>query len=143
MRLDKEIIEKIFDYRRRFRWWREKHDLTRRGITQGIRNIKMWFPVVWHDRWWDHSFFYTILRFKLSLMEKGFRKWGHSTCSKKDAKKIKTCVLLLDRLIKDDYITYNGGDNIRKSFEEEQRMAEHDLELLFEILRKNIRSWWD
>jgi hypothetical protein len=123
--------------------WQSRHGLHWHGISQGVGNLKTWFPVIWHDRWWDHCFLYTLLRFKLILMERGFRKWGHSVAAEKDAKKIKTCVLLLDRLIKDDYITYNRGDNIRKSFEEEQKMVEQDLNLLFEMLRKNIRTWWD
>ena len=76
-------------------------------------------------------------------MEKNFRLRGMSVNSEKDAHNIKKCVLLLDRLINDDYINYNKEDNVRKSFIEEQAMIEQDVELLFKIIRKQIRAWWD
>ena len=118
-----------------------------RNLKEGIRNIIEWFPVIYEDRWWDYSFLYSILRKKLSLMEKGFREDGICLNSEKDAKKMKICVLLLDRLINDDYIDYgkdNGlGPNIRILMDKEDEMIEQDLDLLFKIMRKQIRSWWD
>lgn len=143
----KTVINNIGKYlsnnNRRFRWWREKYGLTWHAIKQGIKNLVFWFPVVWLDRWWDHSFLYSILRHKLKQMEKGFRMYGISVNSERDAKNIKKCILLLDRLINDDYIDYTKRDNVRKSFEEEQKAIEQDLDLLFKIIRKQIRCWWD
>jgi hypothetical protein len=123
--------------------WQDRHELSFRGIKQGVRNLRIWFPVIWKDRWWDHSFLCIMLRHKLILMEKGFRTRGVSTRSEEDAHNMKKCILLLDRVINDDYITYNKGDNIRKSFEEEQKMIDQDIDLLFKIIRKQLRAWWD
>ncbi len=131
----------------KFKHWRYKYNLNWSGIKQGIRNLVIWFPVIWFDRWWDHSFLYSILRFKLSLMEKGFRTYGISTRSEQDADNIKKCKLLLDRLTNDAYIDYEGKrgwePKVRFSFEKEEEMIEQDLDLLFKILRKQIRAWWD
>lgn len=74
-----------------------------RQIRQGIKSLIIWFPVIWKDRWWDHSFIYTMLHHKLHLMEKNIRAHGHHVKHIEDADRIKTCVLLLDRLIKDEY----------------------------------------
>ena len=74
-----------------------------RQIRQGIKNLIIWFPVIWKDRWWDHVFLYEIMRYKLHLMEKNLRVHGHHVKHIEDANKIKTCVVLLDRLIKDEY----------------------------------------
>jgi hypothetical protein len=116
-------------------------------VKIGIRNIIFWLPVVYLDRWWDHSFLYSILRHKLSQMERGFRLHGMSTNSEKDAKNIKICILLLDRLINNDYIDYmqdiGWEPKVRFSFEKEEEMINQDLNLLFKILRKQIRCWWD
>jgi len=124
-------------------WWRTQWHC----INIGIGNIISWLPVVYIDRWWDHSFLYSILRFKLSLMERGFRKYGMSVNSEKDAKNIKICVLLLDRLINNDYIDYmdeKGWEpKVRFSFEKEEEMINQDLDMLFKLLRKQIRVWWD
>ena len=134
----------MIKYWYKFKHWRDRHELSARGIKQGIRNLIIWFPVIWKDRWWDHSFLYSILRYKLSLMEEGFRTRGMSINSEKDAHNIKICVLLLDRLIEDAYIDYSiKVGNIRKSFDEQEQMTNQDLDLLFKILRKQIRVWWD
>jgi len=74
-----------------------------RQIRQGIKSLIIWFPVIWKDRWWDHIFIYYILRHKLHLMEHMIRHHGHHTRNIEDANKIKKCVLLLDRLIEDEY----------------------------------------
>ena len=84
------ILKKIGDF--------FSHDL-----KAGIRNLIVWFPVIWQDRWWDYYFFYRILRHKLFLMEKSFRKHGCSVTSPQEADNMKLCVLLLDRLLKDEY----------------------------------------
>jgi hypothetical protein len=63
-------------------------------------------------------------------------------------REIKTCRLLLDRLIKDDYIpdAFLGEKDHKKC----KRMLEHsdmqnkqDVELLFRLMKKHIRTWWD
>jgi len=72
-------------------------------VKHGIKNLVIWFPIIWKDRWWDQYFIYVVLRHKLHLMEKNIRKYGHHVRNVEDADGIKKCVLLLDRLIKDDY----------------------------------------
>ena len=74
-----------------------------RDIRIGIKNLVNWFPIIWNDRQWDHSFFYEIMRFKLNKMEKYLRHNGHHIGSEKSANKIKVCVMLLNRLMEDNY----------------------------------------
>ena len=74
-----------------------------RSIKYGIQSLWQWTPIIWKDRQWDHQFIYTILRHKLYLTEQLIRYHGHHLYHIRDADKIKTCVNLLDRLIKDEY----------------------------------------
>ena len=69
----------------------------------GVKNLIRWFPIVWKDRQWDHQYIYTILRHKLHLTEQFIRHRGIHVKNVEDADKLKKCVLLLDRLIKDKY----------------------------------------
>ena len=69
----------------------------------GILNLVIWFPVIWKDRNWDYLYIFTILHKKLSLMERFIREDGIHVKHKQDADKIKTCILLLDRLMEDEY----------------------------------------
>ena len=127
------------------KWWKIKDFF--RGIKPGLRNVIRWFPVIYKDRWWDHSFLYPILKKKLELMEENFRLRGCHVGNEKDAKNMKICVLLLDRLINDAYIDYNGergwAPEVKWSYEKEEEMINQDLDLLFKLLRKHIRTWWD
>jgi hypothetical protein len=126
-----------------YKWWGTQWY----NFNIGVKNIWRWLPVIYQDRWWDHSFLYPILRKKLELMEKNFRLHGCHLNNEKDAFKMKKCVLLLDRLINDAYIDYKNergwAPKVRFSFEKEEEMIEQDLDLLFKLLSKNIRTWWD
>jgi len=78
-------------------------DYIRYDVPQGIENLIKWFPVIWKNRDWDHYFIYVILRHKLHLTETHIREHDIHTNAQQDAAKIKKCVILLDRLIADDY----------------------------------------
>lgn len=73
------------------------------NIYYGITNLVIWFPAIWQDRDWDYYFFYKILRLKLKNMEDLHRNYAHYVGSEKEADRLKLCVLLLDRLIDDNY----------------------------------------
>jgi hypothetical protein len=73
------------------------------SIKEGIRSLKLWLPIIWKDRYYDHTFIFKILRHKLHLMEQRIRHHGHHLNCERDANKMKVCVSLLDRLIKDEY----------------------------------------
>ena len=73
------------------------------NIKYGIKNLIIWFPYIWKDRNWDHTYIYIILKYKLHLTEQLIRNYGHHIKHIQDADKIKICINLLDRLIKDEY----------------------------------------
>ena len=84
-----------------------------RNIKYGVRNLIKWFPVIYRDRDWDHTFLMEIMKRKMDNMQKYLRKYGHHVNAEKDADDIKKCVILLDRLIKDEY-----HENISKKYYE-------------------------
>ena len=94
-----------------------------RNVKYGIGNLIKWFPIIWKDRDWDHWFLYIILQFKLKQMEKLQRKYGHSVNSEKYADQIKTAVLILDRLIKDDYFSKSYENHEKKWGETEMKFT--------------------
>ena len=108
-----------------------------RNTKQGIKNLFIWFRIIWNDRWWDHHYLYDILRFKLGLMEKSFRKYGHYVGSEKDAYNMKACCDILDRLIADDY-----HDDAFK--EHDEKWGEIDMKVgpdgKLDITRTNVKT---
>lgn len=75
-----------------------------RTIHNGIMNLLYWFPIIWKDRNWDHHFLFVLLRHKLQSMEKFFRgEDAWSLYGERDADNIKKCILLIDRILEQDY----------------------------------------
>ena len=75
-----------------------------RKINQGIRNLIYYFPIIWNDRHWDDFYVFVYLRRKLISMEKFYRHYAHFVGNEKEADKIKLCVMLLNRIVNDDYL---------------------------------------
>ena len=73
------------------------------SLKLGIENLFKWTPVIWRDRDWDHHFLFEILAFKISNMERSFRKYGHHVEAEKDANNMSMCVETLHRLMEEDY----------------------------------------
>jgi len=150
-----------------------------RNVKFGIFNLIKWFLIVWNDRDWDYYYLCEILRKKLISMENYYKNYGMHTKAEEDSKKIKECVMLLNRIIADDYfvnaykhhdkkwgeskinvnengyldITYNNvktedDEEIRKvefknCMEKENYLMKQDIDYLFDIMKKNLRKWWD
>ena len=72
--------------------------------NKGINNLIYWFPIIWQDRDWEHYYLSAILRHKLDSMAKfydGDDAWNVD--AQKLAQQMKFCVLILDRMLEDDY----------------------------------------
>ena len=84
-----------------------------RSFKEGISNLIYWFPVIWRDRNYDHYYLSEILRHKLKSMVKfydGPDAWA--LYASHLAHEMKMCVLILDRIIEDDYnrVGYDAHD---------------------------------
>jgi hypothetical protein len=145
------LVKKIIDY-------------LRYDIPYGIWNIVKWLPIIWKDRNWDYIYILIIMYKKLSLMEKHIRQNDNHVDAPKDADSIKLCVLLIDRLLKDNYyenvfkeyykkwgrpqlLWENSNISNSKEYNRLSQNAidlkEQDFDLLFKQIRKHIQRWWD
>jgi len=68
-----------------------------------IKRLVDWLPVIWNDYDYDYSSLYRIMRKKLSRMETSIRG-GYALTSEDTADDIHFAVMLLDRLIANDYL---------------------------------------
>jgi len=65
---------------------------------RNIRNLIRWFPIIWRDRDWDHSFIYEILKFKLKNQAEYIGYHDRHMSAKRDAEIMMTCVRLIDKV---------------------------------------------
>jgi len=112
------------------------------SLKLGIENLFKWFLVIWRDRDWDHIFLFEILRFKISNMERNFRKYGHHEGSEKDADNMSKCVEVLHRLIEEDYSEEAFGEHDKKWGEASFKLTDSDKKGFKQLLveRPNIKT---
>lgn len=111
-------------------------------IKIGITNLFVWFPVIWNDRQWDYIYILRMLHKKLSMMEKFIREDGIHVKNKRDAHKIKVCVLLLERMIEDVYHDHAYENHYKKWGDPHIKFLECEYEDCHEIKfeYKNVKT---
>jgi len=73
-----------------------------RQFIKGVKNLIRWFPIIWKDRDWDHTYIFEILKFKLKNQSEYIGKNDNHVSAKYDAEKMMLCVRLIER-IQDEY----------------------------------------
>jgi hypothetical protein len=140
-----------------------------KGLITGVNNLIYWFPVIFADRYYDHSFIYELLIHKLKRDAVLFKKNNIYIGVDYDVGKINLCVSLLEKVKEEFYkheyvdyedsssldIFYNKYPRIYEKILKEERpegfiaycIAWHNHErarkLLFLLLEKHIERWWD
>jgi hypothetical protein len=68
-----------------------------RNIGTSIHNLIKWFPIVWRDRDWDHSFTYDVIRFKLEQQATHLAKHNKFVNTQANVDHARTMVKLIER----------------------------------------------
>ena len=85
-----------------------------REFIQGVKNLIKWFPVIWRNRDWDHTFIYDILTFKLEQQAKYIGGKDRHMSAKRDAEIMLLCTKLIDLSSNEfydmEYMNYNESE---------------------------------
>jgi len=85
-----------------------------REFIQGIKNLIKWFPVIWRNRDWDHTFIYDVLMFKLEQQAKYIGGKNRHMNAKRDAEIMLLCTKLIDLSSNEfydmEYMDYNKSE---------------------------------
>lgn len=169
-----------------------------REFIEGVKNLIKWFPVIWKNRDWDHTFIYDVLQFKLQQQAKYIGNKNRHVSAKRDAEIMLLCTRLIEKSrdefydmeymdyhkssynwidvidrpdlkeldieeLEEDYDSYfakypnmhrrvmNMESPVFELDGSKQRLAmniayynnERCHELIFKIIQRNIRRWWD
>jgi len=107
-----------------------------RNIAISIRNLIKWFPVIWKDRDWDHSFIYEILKHKLENQAHYIAKKNRHTLAQRDAELMMLAARLItiqqEDLYDMEYLDYHesnfkwidatDGDSIPEKYKGSKRL---------------------
>lgn len=117
-------------------------------IFRGIKYSFMFFNTMKYNYVWDYSSIYRLLYKQLELMEKQFIKAKNSKYYadglSKNIKEIKTCRILCDRIVKDEYCLAENKvyKHKNKNYMYGVLQLKQDIDLLFTIMNKKSRTWW-
>lgn len=131
-----------------------------RRLRESIANLAYWLPILWSDRDWDHSYFLRLMRHKIARMRRHQELYAHADPKhvRKLTHRMRTCELLLERLEADDYYDYDSAPpmlpllrpltakesaTFKRLAKLEKARRGLDEELLFKLIRKHYRNWWD
>jgi len=111
----------------------------RSKIYRGLKNFRSWFRIIWQDRQWDYNFIIILLHRKFELMEAHYK--GKNICSyvgeEVDLANIVKVKDALKRLEEDNYWDET------KDFKEEMECKQTDLDIVCDVIRKELFNWWD
>jgi len=118
------------------------------GVKYGVPNLIAWFKIAWKDRDWDYAPVLIMLRFKLQKMARHSDRTDIYIGQKREAKRMWTCVYLIDRILADEYFENKRyldliHVNRDKANEFLGNLVRQDIDMLFNIMSKHIKKWWD
>lgn len=137
---------------------------TKFKLKNYFRNIWLFRKALANTVCWDYSGLLHLMQTQLVLMEESIRLHGHHLNRDNHCKRMRECVHLLDRIIKDDYYKadydvissdmslefgikvtplydYPKNEKTISKYTREQKTR--DLERLFYLMNKHVQHWWD
>ena len=90
-------------------WWRFDGRYIHKEFASGIKNLWRWFPTIWKDRDWDHSYVYEIIRVKLEHQAKSIGNRDRHTTAKRDSDRMRLVAKLI-KLQQDDFYSMEYMD---------------------------------
>jgi hypothetical protein len=90
-------------FRRIYLWWRWDGQYLPKEIKRGIQKIWYWLPIIWKDRDWDGHYIFEIMKHKLKAQAKYIGGRGFHTRAHQDARRMRLCVKLMQKIQDDDY----------------------------------------
>jgi hypothetical protein len=95
--------EKIVFSKKVYYWWKFEGRYYHMTFLQGCKNVVKWFPIIWRDRDYDHSYILSVIKFKLEKQAKYLDSKNRFISTPSKVKYMNICSDLLDRLINDTY----------------------------------------
>jgi hypothetical protein len=96
--------QKLNPWRKFLLFWRFEYRYYPRNIVRGVKNLIKWGPVIWKDRDWDDSFFFEIIKFKISKMSESHGKRMPYVGSERNVEIMNTIVRLIDKFQTEYYL---------------------------------------
>jgi hypothetical protein len=117
-----------------------------RNVLNGLGNFWRYRKAIYTDVWWDYSGILQMLEAMLRHRAAKFAAHGYHVGNDRAVKRMLVCAELCRRIADDSYVLdghpfANGHD--RRWAEWVREREDADNAMLFNILRRHLRRWWD
>jgi hypothetical protein len=116
-----------------------------RCVRLGLKNLWRWFPVIWNDTDWDWSALAVLMETKLRFMAEDSKTWITMNAPR-NRRQMLVCAELLKRMREEplhESIIQNHGGYTRENVHMLARAETAEVELLFKLMAKHMRGWWE
>lgn len=127
--------KKLNPWRRFLLFWEFEYRYYPRNFVRGIKNLIKWVPVIWKDRDWDDSFFFDILKFKISKMAESHGKNMPYVGSQRNVEIMNTIVRLIEKFQSEYYL-----HEYFSYVDDEHTFVKIEGTDFFEVKTKNLRD---
>lgn len=70
---------------------------------ESIKNLIVWFLIIWKDRQWDHSYYEDLLLHKIKLQKDYFQRRQYFVGWENEVRWMSVCITLLTKLKNSEY----------------------------------------
>jgi len=117
-------------------WWKFDGQYYHKDFINGVKNIIVWFPTIWSDRDYDHHYIYQVLKVKLKKQSKYIKSRGIHTRAFSDARNMKFCADLIQKIQDDyygtEYFDYHKSNIYFVPLESKEGFSEMKSDLIWE-----------
>jgi hypothetical protein len=85
-------------------FWNHEYRYYPQNFIRGIKNLIKWSPIIWKDRDWDDSFFFEVMKFKISKMAKSHGAYMPYVGNKRNVEIMNLIVRLIDKFQDETYL---------------------------------------
>lgn len=126
-------------------YWRFRKlvDFFRYDLWLGIKNLYVWFPIIWNDFDWDWSQLAKIMEFKMRRMAPVMQSF---VGSEEVEKELYYLADLLKELREDDPLGWDhavGDEERHDIMSEHLKRMDYIQKKIGKVIGKNMRTWWD
>lgn len=142
----KKLLDKLNDFYYRYLYktflWRIRY------LFESIKNLLRWFPVIFKDRDWDHTFILRILYYKIKFIRLRYERNKMFVGQDIEIKWLKMCEYLLKYII--DNKGWEDIESIKK-WPQQINISHHKCDLrqekaeklFWKIISWRSNYWWD
>ena len=112
---------------------------------ENLKRLWSWIPVIWNDREFDYTYLLQIMEFKMRQMAVHHRTRQVVADWERTAKQLEEAAALCKRMGTDAYFDLTDYRHLEphETNKKEDEMYARDMDRLFLLFKKYLRTWWD